>query len=87
MRTTLDLPDELLMRAKIAAVERGVSLRELIESALARELAASPSPPGRGKRIRFPIFPSAAPGSLHLTNADISSSEADEDWRRHGLPG
>jgi hypothetical protein len=40
MRTTLDLPDELLKRAKIAAVERGVTLRELVESALANDLAA-----------------------------------------------
>jgi len=82
----LELPDELLKRAKIAAVERGMTLRELIGSALARDLAAGASPP-RGKRIQLPVFPSAQPGSLELTNADLARSEADEDRRRHGLPG
>jgi hypothetical protein len=32
MRTTLDIPDDLLERAKIAAVERGATLRELAQS-------------------------------------------------------
>ena len=42
MRTTIDLPDELLQQAKIAAVQRGSSLRDLVAVALRRELA-SPS--------------------------------------------
>jgi hypothetical protein len=85
MRTTLELPDELLKRAKIAAVERGVTLRELIGSALARELQADPPPAPRRKRVQLPIFPSVAPGTLRLTNADLAEAEAEEDARRHGL--
>jgi hypothetical protein len=38
MRTTLDLPDDLLRRAKIAAAGRGCSLRALFTEALEREL-------------------------------------------------
>lgn len=38
MRTTLDLPDELMKRAKIAAVERGSTLRELVSEGLRRVL-------------------------------------------------
>jgi len=76
----------LMKRAKIAAVERGVTLRELIGSALARDLAAGP-PPGARRRVQFPVFSSPRPGSLRLTNADIARSEAAEDRRRHGLPG
>ncbi len=38
MRTTLDLPDDILRRAKIAAVERGSSLRQLVVDALTQEL-------------------------------------------------
>jgi hypothetical protein len=87
MRTTLDLPDQLMKRAKIAAVERGVTLRELIGSALARDLAAGPLPPGERRRVQFPVFSSKRPGSLRLTNADIAHSEAAEDRRRHGLSG
>ena len=32
MRTTLDLPDELLKQAKIAAVKRGMTLRDILVS-------------------------------------------------------
>lgn len=84
MRTTLDLPDELLKRAKIEAVERGTSLRELVGAALERELNQASGPKPKRKRARFPIFESKAPGSLHLTNARIAKLEADEDARRHG---
>jgi hypothetical protein len=83
MRVTLDLPDELLKRAKIAAVERGVTLRELIGSALVRDLAP-PEPASR--RVRFPLFSSQQPGSLALTNADLARAEADEDREPLGLP-
>jgi hypothetical protein len=85
MRTTVDLPDDLLKRAKIAAVERGVTLRALIGSAVARDLAAGPLPQEKRKRVQFPIFPSSRPGSMKLTNADIARAEEEEDLRRHGL--
>ena len=84
MRTTLDLPEPLLKRAKIEAVERGTTLRELVGAALERELAA----PARGeparRRGRFPIFVSNAPGSLRLTNAKIAKLEGEEEARRDG---
>ena len=81
MRTTLDLPDELLKRAKIAAVERGTSLREIVGAALERELNRPSEPKPMRKRARFPIFNSKAPGALRLTNAGIAKLEADEDPR------
>ena len=84
MRTTLDLPDELLKQAKIKAVERGTSLRDLVGAALERELKQPSEPKPTRKRVRFPIFDSKAPGSLRLTNAEIAKLEADEDVRRHG---
>jgi len=76
-----------MKRAKIAAVERGVTLRELIGTALTRELVAGPPPLGARRRVQFPVFSSTRPGSLRLTNADIARSEAAEDRRRHGLSG
>ena len=84
MRTTLDLPDDLLKRAKIAAVERGTTLRELMEAALKRELSTPSKQASKRRRAKFPIFPSAAPGSLKFTNADLAHLEAAEDVRRHG---
>jgi hypothetical protein len=83
MRTMLDLPDQSMKRAKIAAAERGVTLRELSGSALARDLATSLLP-GAKRRVQFPVFFSTHPGSLRLTNVDIARSEAAEDRRRHG---
>ncbi|MBI2058813.1 MAG: DUF2191 domain-containing protein [Nitrospirae bacterium] len=84
MRTTLDLPEPLLKRAKIAAVKRGTTLRKLVGAALERELRSPNRPGAAPRRARFPIFSSAAPGSLHLTNADIARLESEEDLRRHG---
>ena len=39
MRTTLDLPDDLMKRAKIAAIKRGSTLRDLVAEGLRRVLA------------------------------------------------
>ena len=44
MRSTFDLPDDLLKRAKIAAVKRGSTLRDLVAEALRRLLADQPAP-------------------------------------------
>jgi hypothetical protein len=85
MRTTLVLPDDLLKRAKIEAVERGISLKELVGTALRRELGLEESDPG-GRRLSFPLLASKAPGTLALTKADLATSEAEEDARRHGVP-
>ena len=85
MRTTLDLPDELLKQAKIEAVERGISLKELVGSALSKELGGAAIRDRRPRRQSFPIFSSRAPGSLELTSADLTRAEWEEDLRRHGL--
>jgi hypothetical protein len=37
-------------------------------------------------RLKFPLFSSARPGSLSLTNADLAREVGDEDARRLGLP-
>jgi hypothetical protein len=44
MKTTLELPDALFRRAKSAAAQRGIPLRELVAEALAEKLV-----PGRGE--------------------------------------
>ena len=54
MRTTIELPDELLMRAKSSAAVAGVSLKELFIEALEQRLKSSAakrrlSPPVIGK--------------------------------------
>ena len=41
MRTTIELPDEILKKAKIKAVQEGISLKQLFTRALEKELDGS----------------------------------------------
>jgi len=54
MRTTIRLDDDLLARAKRAAVERGTTLTALIEDALRRALA--PEPTRTRRPVSLPTF-------------------------------
>jgi hypothetical protein len=54
MRTTIRLDDDLLAKAKRAAVERGTTLTAVIEDALRRALA--PSPSARREPFSLPTF-------------------------------
>jgi hypothetical protein len=54
MRSTFDLPDDLLKRAKIAAVKRGSTLRDLVAEAL-RRLLAEQSAPERKRMTDAPV--------------------------------
>jgi len=42
MKTTLDIPDDVLLRAKSAAAKRGISLRELVTEAVKDKLDERP---------------------------------------------
>ena len=44
MKTTVDLPEEVLRKAKIAAVERKTTLKELICKSLLREIDGGVDP-------------------------------------------
>jgi hypothetical protein len=81
VQATVDLPEDLLERAKSVADERGVSLGDLIGAALSRDLGGRAA----SRRLHFPLFESRAPGSLLLTNASIAQAEVEEDERRDGL--
>jgi hypothetical protein len=68
MRTTLDLPDDVLRRAKIAAVERGSTLRELVIDALRNELDAPAH--GHRRRMTSPPVTLAADAPLRTLSPD-----------------
>ena len=63
MRISLDLPDETFRRLEILAAERGVSLKQILRTAVEREL--------RLHRVQLPLVESKRPGTLTLTNAEI----------------
>jgi hypothetical protein len=89
MRTTLDLPDEILRRAKIEAVERGSTLRQLVIDALQREMAGAERP---RKRLTKPPINLAADAPLRrvspeavkrLDAEDLQRSEASQARAQH----
>ncbi len=45
MKTTIEIDDELLRRAKVRAAERGETLRALVERGLQRELSETATHP------------------------------------------
>ena len=51
MRTTLDLNDQLVRRAKKAAAERGTTLTAMIEDALREKLTRPSRPQGRRRTL------------------------------------
>jgi hypothetical protein len=69
MRTTIDLPDELIREVKAIAARRGTSLKTVIRAALEEEVRKTERKAGR--RVKFPLLSSREPGSLNLTNAEI----------------
>jgi tetratricopeptide (TPR) repeat protein len=85
MRTTIDLPDDVLRSAEIAAEERHTTLLDLVSQALRRELGLAPEAKPTGKRVTFPILDSVAPGSLNLTNEDLKRLDEEEDARQYQL--
>ncbi|WP_161896117.1 hypothetical protein [Gordonia spumicola] len=79
MRTTVDLPDDLLTSVKVAAAERGISLKSLFISALHRELETGRTDISL-KRVRMPLVPTRHPDDLiAVSNDDIEQALADTD--------
>jgi hypothetical protein len=69
VRTTIDLPDELIREVKALAAKRETSLKTVIRAALEEEVRKTDRK--TGLRVKFPLLSSHQPGSLHLSNADI----------------
>lgn len=80
MRTTVDLPTDLLRQAKARAGGRGESLKELFTRAVQLELGqgglqALPS----SSRVQLPLFGDPEGPAVRLTGADVASFLAASD--------
>lgn len=75
MRTTLDLPDDILRRAKIEAVERGSTLRQLVIDALQREVSGAERP--RKRLTRPPVRLAANAPLRKLLPAAVKKLDAE----------
>jgi hypothetical protein len=79
MKTTVDLPDDLLIRAKKRAAETRTPLRVLIARSLSRELSArgtGKGTAGTGRSIRWVTAPGGLPPGL-----DVADREALHTWK------
>lgn len=79
MRTTVSIPDELLVAAKRRARQRGQSLGSVIEDALRRELAAVE---GERPRPEVPVFEG---GTGPRPGIDLTSNRALHEVLDEGL--
>ena len=100
MKTTLDLPDDLVRRMKIRAVQEGRTLKRLVAELLSRSLnaAAVPMPASSAamKRVTvaengFPVFhcgPNAPARRMTAEELIVleQQTQLEEDMRRAGIP-
>jgi hypothetical protein len=73
MKTTVDIPDELLIQAKKRAAETRTPLRTLIARGLRRELSAGgrkAKPAGGKVKIRWVTAPGGLPSGLEVANRE-----------------
>jgi hypothetical protein len=74
MKTTLELPDELLIEAKMRAAEQRRPLRSLVEEGL-RLVLRKPETKRRKKQVRLITVKGGLPPDL-----DLSSRDAMYEW-------
>lgn len=56
MKTTLDLPDELMRSVKVRAAQEGRKLKDVVAELLQRGLEKDKSPEPRVRRVKLPLF-------------------------------
>jgi hypothetical protein len=77
MKTTIELPDELLVAAKKRAAELRCTLRTLIERGLRAELTRRPTTRRKRRSIRWVTVRGGLPPGL-----DLRDCAAMHDWFR-----
>ena len=88
MRTTLDMPDDVMRRAKITAIERGSTLRQLVIDALQREMACATTPRRRLDRAPVKLTANAPLRTLGLDEIkrlDAAAVAADDEAKALAL--
>jgi hypothetical protein len=72
MKTTIDLPDDLLHRAKVAAAQRKTTLKELVETGLGWVLRADAGSADRTAAL------ARLENGLHLGDRPLTRDQAHE---------
>jgi hypothetical protein len=82
MRTTIDLPSDLMRAAKVRAAQRGESLKDLFTRAIEHEVGD----PGRRRpagRVAFPLIGQDSEPRISVTSADIQAALEADDIERY----
>ena len=79
MRTTVELPADLMRAAKARSAESGESLKSLLTRAVAAELQVPPIRAGHKTRVRLPLFGDAQQAPIRLSNADLERALSEAD--------
>jgi hypothetical protein len=84
MRTTIDMPPALMRAAKARAAERGESLKDLVNRAVAHEIGLPATPKGKAGRVALPLIARNVEPTVLVTNEDIEDAFDAEDVERYG---
>jgi plasmid stability protein len=85
MKTTLDLPDELMRMVKLRAVQENRKLKDIVADLLRRGLAQPPTDTAAaGKRVELPLVRTAHRASVEdeMTPDRVAQVLLDEEGRR-----
>ena len=80
MKTTIELPDELIRQVRLVAQREGASLRALVEEGLQRSLEARRQAVRR--QLDFPVY--GGSGATHEFQGASWSHIRDEIYRERG---
>ena len=83
MRTTIDMPPTLMRAAKARAAERGESLKDLVNRAIAHEIGLPAITKGKTGRVTLPLIARDAAPAVLVTNEDIADALDAEDVERY----
>lgn len=81
MKTTIDLPDDLLIEVKKRAAERRTTIRALVERGLRRELSEGEGRPATRPTIRWITVKGGLPPGL-----DVADRASMMNWLHHDRP-
>ena len=77
------MPDALMRAAKAKAAERGESLKDLVNRALAHELGLPSASRKKIGRVTLPLIARDAAPAVLVTNDDIADALEAEDVERY----
>ncbi len=82
MRTTVDIPAELMHAARVRAAERGETFKDLVTRAIAYELRV-PARSAPAGRVSLPLVSAKTRPDASISNADIEAALDADDIDRY----